>query len=76
MANSFKNSRFVVVVGKKVAKTSVQRHLLKRRLWAILDKMDKSKFKEQTDFAFFVKTTFISTDIPEIKQQVEVCVLK
>jgi ribonuclease P protein component len=74
--NKLKNIRFAVIVSKKVEKTSVGRHLLKRRFWAVLDKLEKNRFKKQTDFAFFVKKTFDKKDILAIKGQVEGIVLE
>ena len=76
LANNLNNSRFAVIVSKKIEKTSVGRHLLKRRVWAIIDKLEKKRFKKQMDFAFFVKKAFDKKDILTIKGQVERIVLE
>jgi len=74
--NDFKNSRFAIIVNKKTKKTSVGRHLLKRRLWSVLDNISKDKFKKQTDFVFLIKKVFKKEDLNKIKRQIEGVVLE
>lgn len=72
--NNFSNKRFAVIVSKKTQKTSVGRHLLKRRIWAVLDEMNKDNLKGQTDFVFLVKRPFLKKDIAIIRDQIEIVV--
>lgn len=69
LENNLDFPRFSVVVAKKVCKSSVGRHLLKRRLVSII----KSQIKafSNKDYVFFIKKEAISKDFKETKTSLE-----
>lgn len=67
--NGLKNSRFSIIVSKKVEKTSVRRHLVKRRVWGILEKLDKDGLDKGIDSIIFIKKRTRKEDFLTIKEQ-------
>jgi ribonuclease P protein component len=67
--NNLDFPRFSVVVAKKTCKSSVGRHLLKRRAVSMI----KSQIKtfSNRDYVFFVKKEAINKDFKEIKTNLE-----
>ena len=65
LENNLDFPRFSVVVAKKVCKSSVGRHLLKRRFVSII----KSQIKafSNKDYVFFIKKEAINKDFKETK---------
>jgi len=60
-----KNKRFAVAISKKIIKSSVGRHLLKRQIMNILKKEENCL--PFGDFIFFVKKELILIDKKEFK---------
>lgn len=69
--NIGQNSRFAIIVSKKVEKTSVGRHLLKRRFWSVLDNLDKKSLNIPQDYIFFIRKYFNKKDFLIIKGQIK-----
>jgi len=63
--NNLDFPRFSVVVSKKVCKSSVGRHLLKRRTFSVI----RASFKafSNKDYVFFVKKEALNKDFKTIK---------
>lgn len=68
MSNNLENRRFSVIVSKKIEKTSVGRHLIKRRIWSIIEKIDENELSKNEDVVIFVKKIFSKDTLLAIKQ--------
>lgn len=53
---------FAVVVGKKIAKTAVQRNALRRKVFQCLSRYIQEKKNMRGEYVFFLRSADISTD--------------
>ena len=65
-----KNPTFAIIVPKKTEKTSVGRHLLKRRVGAVLESIIPSIENFNRTIIFFVQKSTTKPDFSEIKKSV------
>ncbi len=66
-SNSFKESRFGIIVSKKVSKKAVVRNKIKRRIREIL-RRELEKIKKSQDIVFFVFPEFKNKEFPEVQK--------
>lgn len=69
LPNTLEISRFSVIISKKTSKLSVGRHLLKRQISDIIEKMSY-KTRSKADFAIFSKENADGLEYENVKKEI------